>query len=469
MQIRYCRWLAVLSVGLWWTLPVRGEGQQVGLGRTAGTDPAHPSYVEIQPPDKDLDPTLVVQKRLAQAQGLTDLQELARSILNDKNLRELLLEQARDHKLPFDENKLREWRGLLANKELPEDLKKQLKNPAVQQLLEKQLDAAKQSPPGGPEMDAAKYRRALEALKALKQDEPPPAEGDGPTAVPIPGRGGPIPSPGGSPPSPPGRGTSTPGTDGPPDQDGPTADSQVTDWVVRQMERLRDVRGPLRDSPALQQMIRNLTRSLMDGKSADGQTNGFKRLLEAAQNSRLLSKGTWDRIHGLSLPHVPMPNLPKVNMPAVALPPLGPPGAVGPGRRDGGSMIVPVAFVLGLAAVLLWRVLRGSAESRADGGERRWRLGPWPVDPRTVATRADLVRAFEHLSLLKLGPAARHWNHLEIAAGLGGREADRRIVADHLASLYEHARYAPDGEALPPESVLAARRELLFLAGVTPA
>jgi hypothetical protein len=78
-----------------------------------------------------------------------------------------------------------------------------------------------------------------------------------------------------------------------------------------------------------------------------------------------------------------------------------------------------------------------------------------------VVSAEDLIRAFEYLSVLKLGPEARHWNHRTIAAGLGGGEA-----AGHLADLYERARYAEPAEPLDAEALPAVRRELTDLAGV---
>jgi hypothetical protein len=86
-----------------------------------------------------------------------------------------------------------------------------------------------------------------------------------------------------------------------------------------------------------------------------------------------------------------------------------------------------------------------------------------------VATRQDLIRAFEYLSLLRLGPAARTWNHRAIAERLGAAEAERRRVAGRLATLYEQARYAPAGDPLPEGAFQEARRELGFLAGAATA
>jgi hypothetical protein len=101
------------------------------------------------------------------------------------------------------------------------------------------------------------------------------------------------------------------------------------------------------------------------------------------------------------------------------------------------------------------------------------RLGPWPVRPEEVATRADLVRAFEYLALLLLGPSARTCNHLELARRISQRptlQADRnREAAEELARLYEQARYTPPDERLPDELMSRARRELSYLAGGHPA
>jgi hypothetical protein len=89
-----------------------------------------------------------------------------------------------------------------------------------------------------------------------------------------------------------------------------------------------------------------------------------------------------------------------------------------------------------------------------------------------VASREELILAFEYLSFLKLGPAARSRNHLALADALGNQESgvrgqesgERRRAAQHLASLYEFARYAPDRNPLSDDALTAARRELCFLA-----
>src|SRR5205814_1099425 len=109
-----------------------------------------------------------------------------------------------------------------------------------------------------------------------------------------------------------------------------------------------------------------------------------------------------------------------------------------------------------------WKAL---SLSRREGNaaEAGWRLGPWPVRPERVASRGDLVRAFEYLACLLLGPKALTRHHLELGADLGATEAAtpaRRAAAARLARLYEQARYAPPDEPLPDGDLPGARRDL---------
>jgi hypothetical protein len=138
---------------------------------------------------------------------------------------------------------------------------------------------------------------------------------------------------------------------------------------------------------------------------------------------------------------------------------------------------VLAGVVLGLLGVILWNVVLRNAR-RDDAAQARFKLGPWPVDPASVANREQLVRAFEYLSLLWLGAAARNWNHEMIATQLGqktkpeGNAAPlldpvaQQHAAEALAALYERARYAPATEPLPDEALRSARRDLTFLAGL---
>ena len=59
--------------------------------------------------------------------------------------------------------------------------------------------------------------------------------------------------------------------------------------------------------------------------------------------------------------------------------------------------------------------------------------------PSQVSTREDLIRAFEHLAYLLLGPGARSLNHLDVAGRLSRDDNGRAGAADRLAHLYEQA------------------------------
>jgi len=164
------------------------------------------------------------------------------------------------------------------------------------------------------------------------------------------------------------------------------------------------------------------------------------------------------------MPSVSGPNLEIKSAPAI-------PNFAGVSEGRGG---VGAAIILGviLAAVLAffaWKLRGWFMESDTDTLLSRWRLGPWPVQPALVRTREELVRAFEYLSLLRLGKAARNWNHRQIGDRLGGEKSahtESGEAAARLATVYELARYAPLADELPDRELEAARRDLCLLAGV---
>src|SRR5262249_13268035 len=109
------------------------------------------------------------------------------------------------------------------------------------------------------------------------------------------------------------------------------------------------------------------------------------------------------------------------------------------GAPSGGRALL---WALAVAVVLLglWKALR-AARGPAAAGKGGWRLGPWPVRPERVASRGDLVRAFEHLACLRLGEDALHRHHLDLG---------ERPGAEELARPYGQAPSAPPDEPLPP-------------------
>jgi len=58
----------------------------------------------------------------------------------------------------------------------------------------------------------------------------------------------------------------------------------------------------------------------------------------------------------------------------------------------------------------------GAGGACQSGPRSSWlALGPWPVDPRHITSRGELIQAFEYLACLLLGPDALHRNHVDLA------------------------------------------------------
>lgn len=129
------------------------------------------------------------------------------------------------------------------------------------------------------------------------------------------------------------------------------------------------------------------------------------------------------------------------------------------------SVVLFIATAAG--ALLLWRFWPQIAgKVRHQEPQPLPGLGPWPVDPRQIDDRDSLVKAFEYLSVLVCGTGSRVWNHLTIAAALRRTAPSAEDAAEPLARLYALARYAPADEPIPPAALHEARTHLSRLAGV---
>jgi hypothetical protein len=127
-----------------------------------------------------------------------------------------------------------------------------------------------------------------------------------------------------------------------------------------------------------------------------------------------------------------------------------------------------VVFAVVMVAIA-WQSIGKRVAARVGPGNLK--LGPWPVQPNSVADRNDIVLAFEYLALLRLGASARAANHLAVAKRLKAEEVDeeRRNAAGALARLYERVRYEPHPEPLGEKDLAAARQNLAMLARATAA
>jgi hypothetical protein len=263
-----------------------------------------------------------------------------------------------------------------------------------------------------------------------------------------------------------------------PDSDGPKVGNPKTgpDWVrtpedrealdeasrrmAQMAQQLDGWAGGARNSPALKQFAARLGRLCLE--NSNGRSGGLDSLL--ARWDRLAKQGEWFSGRWSVSGNFSLPRMPSLRL-------SGPGGGGGwsmsggiSGSGSAGALLTGLALSVGF--LFLWRLWKRHSPWKATSNEDGWQLGPWPVAPGAVASRTDLVRAFEYLSLLLLGRRARNWNHRAIAAQMGGELDERCRAATQLATLYERARYAPDDEPLPEETVAEFRRDLCLLAGV---
>jgi hypothetical protein len=250
----------------------------------------------------------------------------------------------------------------------------------------------------------------------------------------------------------------------PPQSDQPRPEKRLTDWLRKNLDVNQ---GPLADSQAIREAVRELRKSRSDPEPAADDKSWIGQIAHFSQSlgkNDLLSKVEWPKLGKWQMPT--SRSLPKVHSRWAApsfekMPTVGLPSAT---TIDRGLQFLWVALIVA-AGLLVWKLLGGYVPGVGRQRKRDWKLGPWPVAPGAVGTRQDLVRAFEYLSLLKLGPAAQSRNHHDLAAELGEPEAESRGAAERLASLYEKARYTPPEEILSDNALASARRELCFLAG----
>jgi hypothetical protein len=393
----------------------------------------HLSHVLIETPDQD--------------EALRSFRERIRRAQQEAGLADALKQFG--GKMPFDLEQLQ--KALQKDpkfKDLVEGVQKgdRDKLDQFQDLLQK----AKGSGMLGP-LDPAVIKQAEDKLQELRSQSPAgppgnPVESDGQPPI--------------SPPLP---------TDPPPDPAERAARQEINQQLADFAQRFPKEHLPeqLRNSPALQDAFHRLSDYAADALRHPDRPDGID-----AQLARL--KIHWDGLQEWLPKQIPeamrklqLPDITRMipakrsRWPVIELPSAPPAPRLG--RAPGGirpamNTILVIAGVVVLA-VVFWR-LRGGRLAAA--GEGRRPLGPWPVDPASIASRADLIRAFEYLSLLRCGEPARTWHHRAIADCLGGAAEDRRAAAARLAELYEQARYAPAGGGEPDWT--AARGPMTVLA-----
>jgi hypothetical protein len=416
-----------------------------------GIDPVgdRPSHLPLHNGlEEERSPERLMAERLLGARELKRLQDIQEAMNLNGDMERLARKLLQDPK--FLES--------MKNRFTPEDLErlvgkfqrgeKLTSDPALQDLLRKGLAGNQLS-----ERDRDLLSRWAERLKD-RNGVRPPFDGSDSKPVPENGEQGKAPQTGTD---------STPGPDGPaPQAPWDRLPEGSSDWFKKNVDGL--VKGLDRwvDSPS----GRSWTNTFKDWAKRAAEQPRNPAVTEPLRRFRSVLPRLSDYFPR-GTPRITAPNLPRLPRVSAALPSA--PNVSG-GALAGAGRILLWGILLGAIAFLVWQSASWWKRHREALAAAGWRLGPWPVQPGAVSTRGDLVRAFEYLALLCLGPAARTCHHLELGQRIGNQpavDADRhRDAAHELARLYEQARYTPDEEPLSAEDLARARRDLSYLAGV---
>lgn len=238
--------------------------------------------------------------------------------------------------------------------------------------------------------------------------------------------------------------------------------------------------GPIDESPAVKRAILDLVNDpeLMESLTDDNGRNLFDFLRDEAGRGEGLDdlfggqKWEWPKLdfdwggRGLDWDLGGRRRGPDFdwNMPRA------PRGGGGFSGFSFGGIAIPTTLIiiilLLIAAAVVWWKWDVIVAARAGTATAVEGLGPWPVDPRAINSREDVVKAFEYLSVLICGPAAKTWTHSTIADELSALARTHGETAVKLARLYELARYAPLDEPLTRTELVEARRLVCDLAGI---
>lgn len=239
---------------------------------------------------------------------------------------------------------------------------------------------------------------------------------------------------------------------------------ETTKWAMDQLDDMGgDVvsafleLGNTEQGGPIAELLREMQKPDFAGGTLNEPLMGLAQSLPKMGELLNEQRGLWDEMRSI-FRDTRTPSLPNLSVSKPAA------------STDNESVWTPMLLVLSLPILLLFLVRRMKARTNAGSGRDAWHLGSWPIAPNEVATRRDLVLAFEYVALLRLGVSAGACHHRALAERLGTQDGDnpaRRLAADMLAWLYEKARYAPVGETLSQDELHDARNALCLLAGVT--
>jgi hypothetical protein len=254
---------------------------------------------------------------------------------------------------------------------------------------------------------------------------------------------------------------------------------QQQSWFERQMARISSAIAEEMNNPANAGAFQNALRSLggiKEGSDGEEQFDfgGLWKSATADAAGWVASRAEWPGV----LAAAPrefyrdlQAALPEISGSVSGALAKVPTDKLGGGGAAGGLPVQQIAWVVAAVAMItiVWQGVGKKVAARV--APRGFRLGPWPVQPHSVADRDDLVAAFEYLALLRLGAVARTTNHRAVAARLQADEpdAERRDAAGTLARIYERLRYEPHPVPLAENELAAARKNLSMLARATAA
>lgn len=241
-------------------------------------------------------------------------------------------------------------------------------------------------------------------------------------------------------------------------------DDQLAKWAERALKQTEHGRlGEwLRNSPAWKRAFDDLHGTVNDPDAPHWKLDGWRAdMLDPDGGFWRVGQEVLHDLRGMAKPDL-NPFDWGVEPPGVGEP--GTPQMGGP-ASFGGAALGKVAIwilVIVLCALIGGRLLRWRA--RAGASALRTGLGPWPVRPEAVASRADLVQAFDYLAIGTLGPNAAPWNHHAVANRWREAYPARADSAAALETLYEQARYTAGPDALTDRERDLARRSLALIA-----
>jgi hypothetical protein len=456
------RWSGLLVIGAFFlaALPPAHAGATL-LGNRSNSPQEHRSH-NLDDLPVVADPEQALRDRLLLSARLRENQELIKELLG----KEPLINDLKKH-----------FQDQLGRDVTPDDLKKKLQemfssNPG---LFNDSLKGLLKGNNSGPSDQAEQLQKLLGKLDLKSLQNGIPLLGPGSVTQPTDGKGT---DPNGGPQghsmtNPPNSANAPPG-----EPDG------LKGFLARQLNGLADNLQKMDfadDSGALREAIRQFNRvgfgdaKLNLDRLDPGQVDALARMAKLLSPENLKSM-KWN---GFSRPSwMPtLPSLPKVHVPTIHKPNWsGMPSAPSVPISSSGTGLLWL-LVLALLGVLAWKSGSWLRDGKGDDKDPAWQLGAWPIAPARVTTRGDLVRAFEYLALMLLGPSARPCHHRDLANRMGEQgpaaAPERREAAERLGELYEQARYAPeqarDEMPLPPRDQAVARQALCLLAGVTPA